>query len=406
MHRLTAALLALALLISWIPCSSNDALADGLPGPEAIKALQLDLIAAGFLSGGADGVMGPATEEAIRSAQQALGLAVSGQISSELLSALRRDAFPLRRDSRGGLVYELQKPLWDWGFLESEPDGSFGAATEGAVVELQRLAVADFAAWMQARSDEAYAAMDAPADLAVDLPLYSAENIPCDGAVTEDWFRFLVDEYHFAWVTAAPGDAGDGVKLIQRRLHALGYLYSGPDGSFGAGTELALRYFQRRNSLPQTGGCDAATSAALFSKGATRSDEYVMPYAALVRRAESRVYILGWDGAGYNVPVKRFKCSCGARRTPTIEGTFYCEGPIAEWYYMQSSKVWVRYAFKIQGNYFFHSVLFRHRGDKNPTPNSKASLGENVSHGCIRLAVDDIRWMYENCPKGLKVVIE
>ena len=92
--------------------------------------------------------------------------------------------------------------------------------------------------------------------------------------------------------------------------------------------------------------------------------------------------------------------------TPTLAGTHYCEGPISEWYYMADSNVWVRYAFKIKGNYFFHSVLFHSKGAKYPTSTSVRNLGSNVSHGCIRLAVEDAKWIYENCDPGMKVIIE
>ena len=72
---------------------------------------------------------------------------------------------------------------------------------------------------------------------------------------------------------------------------------------------------------------------------------------------------------------------------------------------MKNSNVWVRYAFQIYGNYFFHSVLFNHEGDKKPTSTSVRKLGKNVSHGCIRLAVEDVKWIYDNCPNNMKVVI-
>ena len=400
MNRLAAALLTFALLLI-LPSAFADAGMDS----EAVKKLQLDLIAAGYLDGDADGVPGQVTFNAICAAQLDLGLPVDGQMSVELSAALCRDAFPLRRESRGSLVYELQERLYDWGFLEDAPTGYFGSATEAATIDLQALAREDFAAWMQRRSDAELAALDAPADVAIDLPLYRAEDVPCDGAMTADWYRFLFEEFHFDWATAEPGERSERAKLVQKRLHALGYLYR-VDGVYGGGTELAMKYFQRRNGLPQTGACDAATGSVLFSRDAVRSDEYVMPYMAYVARGQSRVYILGWDGEGYNERVAAFKCSCGKRSTPTVSGTFYCEGPVADWYYMEHSKVWVRYAYKIQGNYFFHSVLFRNRGDHSPTSNSKSALGSNVSNGCIRLAGEDIQWIYENCPSGMKVVIE
>ncbi|HAH78565.1 MAG TPA: L,D-transpeptidase, partial [Ruminococcaceae bacterium] len=33
-------------------------------------------------------------------------------------------------------------------------------------------------------------------------------------------------------------------------------------------------------------------------------------------------------------------------------------------------------------------------------------LGEPASHGCIRLPVEDAKWIYDNIPEGTKVVIE
>ena len=175
MNRPTIARLPLALLLTFVlvlaPCALADgdampAAADAALDANALRALQLDLIAAGYLEGEADGIAGPATEGAIRAAQAALGMPADGRASDALCAALRRDAFPLRRESRGGLVYEVQMLLCDWGFLEDAPTGIFGPATEAAVIELQELARADFAAWMQARTDAEFAELAVPTDVA------------------------------------------------------------------------------------------------------------------------------------------------------------------------------------------------------------------------------------------------
>ncbi|MBQ3385717.1 MAG: L,D-transpeptidase, partial [Eggerthellaceae bacterium] len=92
-------------------------------------------------------------------------------------------------------------------------------------------------------------------------------------------------------------------------------------------------------------------------------------------------------------------------QNPTVHGTFQAIGQSGEWYYMKNSNVWVKWAFLIDGNYFFHSVLFTNRGDPNPTKSSVANLGKNASHGCIRMAVEDCKWVYENCRAGMTVVI-
>ena len=406
MKRVACVLLILVLLTSLASAFAQEVVTDAALDPDAVKYLQIDLNAKGYMDGSADGVMGDATQKGIRRAQEDLGLPVTGYMTEQLNAALLKNAFPLEKESRNSYVYRMQTKLFSWGFLEEEPTGYFGQSTQDAVISFQKFTIDEVKERRQSELDETYGAMEVPEDVVVDMPLVDTDDYPCDGVLTRKWYDFLMEEYECPLITAKLDDDSVGVKLVQKRLHALGYLYSGFDGVFGSGTELALKYFQKKNGLPETGSCDEATSLALFSEDPAESEEYVMPYMATVVRNQSKVYITGWDGSGYNELVKVFTCSCGAPSTPTIEGTYYAVGPISEWYYMKSSNVWVRYAFQIKGNYFFHSVLFSNKGNKYPTSTSVKNLGRNVSHGCIRLAVDDIKWIYENCTKGMKVVIE
>ena len=406
MKRFVLVLLAVALLAACLPGYAQEIVSDVTLDTESVTMLQMDLIGKGYLKGEADGVMGEATQEAIRKAQEALGLPVTGFMTEQLSTALLKDAYPLAKGSDNSLVFRMQQKLSVWGFLEEEPTGHFGSSTHDAVVSFQTYTQSNFISYLQSNSDAALDAVDRPDDVVVDQPLFIAENYPCDGRVTKDWYHFIMEAYEPQIESVGMNDTGDYVKRVQTRLHALGYLYSGMDGAFGSGTELALKYFQSRNGFAETGICDEGTAAALFSDNVVQSDEYVMPYMAYVNVKKSRVYIYGWDGQGYNEEVQVFKCSCGAKRTPTITGTYYAVGPTAEWYYMKNSNVWVRYAFQIKGNYFFHSVLFNSKGASRPTSSSVYALGSNVSHGCVRLAVEDVKWIYENCTVGMKVVIE
>ena len=62
------------------------------------------------------------------------------------------------------------------------------------------------------------------------------------------------------------GDVGEAVQVLQGRLYALGYDPQGLDGSFGPGTETALRAYQRRtDGLEDDGRAGPATMAALFA---------------------------------------------------------------------------------------------------------------------------------------------
>ena len=69
-------------------------------------------------------------------------------------------------------------------------------------------------------------------------------------------------------MTIRRGASGDTVKKIQARLSEL-ELYRGPvDGSFGGGTESAVKLFQRNSKLNSDGFVDDGTWAKLFPKEA------------------------------------------------------------------------------------------------------------------------------------------
>ena len=52
--------------------------------------------------------------------------------------------------------------------------------------------------------------------------------------------------------------------------------------------------------------------------------------------------------------------------------------------------------------YYYHSILY----DKTGKNIKDGRLGEALSHGCIRLNPDNAKWIYDNIPKGSKVIIK
>ena len=72
---------------------------------------------------------------------------------------------------------------------------------------------------------------------------------------------------------------------------------------------------------------------------------------------------------------------------------------------------WGRYGVRITGPYWFHSVPYNSKPTKkNPYWNNISykeynKLGNLASHGCIRLQVSDVKWLYDNVPKGTIVEI-
>ena len=52
------------------------------------------------------------------------------------------------------------------------------------------------------------------------------------------------------------------------------------------------------------------------------------------------------------------------------------------------------------GNYLFHSVTYY----QNTFNIMDGRFGMNLSHGCVRLQIDNAKWIYDNIPSGTKVV--
>ena len=125
------------------------------------------------------------------------------------------------------------------------------------------------------------------------------------------------------------------------------------------------------------------------------------PYLAAVNRAASTVtiYAAGEDGR-YTVPYVAMVCS-GGEETPT---GFY-ETPVNYQWRLLAGPSYGQYATRIWDAYLFHSVPYysQHKDDVEYDEYNK--LGTLASLGCIRLAVADVKWIYDNCPIGMPVVI-
>lgn len=436
-RRLTAIFLAILLTMAlYVTAAAEDytVLSNGSSDGEgvfAVYSLQQRLIELGFLTGSPDGKFGSGTEAAVRAFQQTNGLDATGIATVETQELLFSDlsessasAAPtaaasdvVTTGSTGNDVYILQSYMLVWGFSVDEPDGKFGAGTRKALSEFMTYAYDDMVTYTRARRAAATPspspeptptpeATDADGmDEVLDEALTPEPTITADGTVTDEWFDYIQHGFDpLACANASVGSSGTDVKRMQRRLYVLQYIAAGVDGGFGEHTEVALEYFQERNGLDATGVLDEATRAKLFSNTALSSDQYVSLYMAKVSVKDQRVYIYKWTGSGYTALVHTFVCSTGTKENPTILGTFQASGRNGEWYYFEDSHVWARYAFVITGGYFFHSVLYNQKGG-DPTSSSVRNLGSRASHGCIRLQIEDAKWIYDNCSAGMTVTI-
>ena len=120
-------------------------------------------------------------------------------------------------------------------------------------------------------------------------------------------------------------------------------------------------------------------------------------YLILVDRAACKVAVYaGRFGAWNNIMY--WDCAPGKASTPTVSGTFTVQG---KGYYFDSGSARCYWYTQFYGNYLFHSVLYsKYNGSL-----MDGRVGIPLSHGCVRLQIDNAKWIYDNIPRGTKVVI-
>ena len=119
-------------------------------------------------------------------------------------------------------------------------------------------------------------------------------------------------------------------------------------------------------------------------------------YYIVVDRDNTRTMIFK-GSKGHWIPIYDWKCSVGAPSTPTVTGTF----TVGAKGYSFGDGYTCYYYTQFYGDYLFHSVLY-HEGTFNVR---NGRLGAHISHGCIRLKIENAKWIYDNIPSKTKVYI-
>ena len=134
--------------------------------------------------------------------------------------------------------------------------------------------------------------------------------------------------------------------------------------------------------------------------GVANNQDSPTNYIVIVDRAAHRVGV--FKGSKYNwVDAKYYKCCVGKPSTPTISGTYYIKSRGKYFDTGTQGRCW--YFTQINGNYLFHSVIYdRQNSPKRIIDNS---MDAAVSHGCVRLDLENAKWIYDNIPKNTKVII-
>lgn len=130
-------------------------------------------------------------------------------------------------------------------------------------------------------------------------------------------------------------------------------------------------------------------------------------YYVKVNRLRNVVMVYALDDNGeYTKLVKTFVGSTGKVGSETPLGVYRVADRYEALYLV--GDVWGHYAVRISGPYFFHSVPYFSKGDPSWDDLEYLEynkLGEGASAGCVRLAVRDAKWIYDNVAAGTVVEI-
>ena len=430
---------------------------------DAVLKLQQKLVQFGFMEGEADGTYGQSTTSAVRAFQKHLieqgysdGIEADGVASpltqfclfSDRYSTYLRDVKPGEADSE---ARRIQVRLNQLGYMDKEITDALDDYAITALKLFQQQCDAQQDGLADRESIEALFAESAPVadhcaphDIAygdTGIAVRDVEEALVNGGIT---LRRPTGKYDDSLVTAIEAlhdylksfgepradlfadpkaltaeaqralqngmlgyhsdDTRDAAEVtrVQRRLHGLFYIEkSGVDGKFGRGTKNAIKEFQSENGLLSTGEIDAATQNRLFSEKAA-AKPYTYRIEVSTARQVVEIYERNMWGE-YNL-AHTFSCSTGLHNSTPL-GIFLEGKPIHRWHYFQKFNCWAQYSYEITGDIMFHSVIYSSNNENSLRSGSLYALGNPASHGCVRLKVNDAKWLFEHCKRGTSVII-
>ena len=130
-------------------------------------------------------------------------------------------------------------------------------------------------------------------------------------------------------------------------------------------------------------------------------------YLILVNKKNHYVNVYHGSKGSWVGTRKYMLCTSGKSSTPSPSGKFVLDSKNSRAYgYKDFKGSTVFYASRISAGNYFHSILYK-LGSRNPyTAKIKdAKLGQNKSNSCIRLTLDNAKYIFKVTPKGTRVVV-
>ena len=243
-----------------------------------VKILQNRLIVLGYLTGTADGEFGETTEAAVKAFQKRNSIYDDGiagpttltklySSSAKKASSVVANLGSIRPGTNGSAVRALQQQLKTLGYYSGSVDGDYGSGTTAAVTAFQQAngLTADGIAG-KATQNAIYAAINGGGSS-------SGGGTSSGSSTSPDNYGAKASSNGYTTISANSGSSSSNVKAVQSALSAKGYYNGDYDGSYGSGTEQAVKDFQKAMGLRVTGMAGPTTQRLLYG-GTSASGSY------------------------------------------------------------------------------------------------------------------------------------
>lgn len=208
------------------------------------------------------------------------------------------------------------------------------------------------------------------------------------GTMKTGWLKYKNKTYYLQ----SNGVMATGWKVISKKNY---YFHS--SGAMATNTTVDGIKIDKKGVAASSPTAEKKNNDAMDKKARNYSSG--TSYLILVNRSTHKVGIYkGKIGAWKSV--SKYLCGDGKSSTPTVEGSFRI-GIKLKYFDTDSSRCW--YATQFYGNYLFHSVLYNI--SSSPKYVRDGRLGVGVSHGCVRLKLENAKWIYNNIPRGTRVIV-
>ena len=139
----------------------------------------------------------------------------------------------------------------------------------------------------------------------------------------------------------------------------------------------------------------AAAEAFVNNNGLSSSTNYLI----WVNTKTIHTYVFTGKAGNWTL-VKDMLSTVGKESTPTIKGTFSLLSK-GSYFYVEDHDDWIcKYYNQFYKNYLIHSVVYNTSGQL-----VDGRLGMRLSKGCVRVSLENARYIYNNVPIGSRVYV-